>query len=131
MDGKDRRGGHKEDEADVECQVDKQKFDSHAVGDNAFTRDVIGHRPCAGIISPAHFGKLVTRGDSFAVFSHQVFHGLLLRIACQVDVQLAQVRQIARGKPLGRQFVGDNQHGDQATHAAYLERLRDNLPRCG
>ena len=74
---------------------------------------------------------LFARGDGLPVFSHQVFHGLLLRITCQVDVQLAQVRQIARGKPLGRQFIGNNQHGDQATHAAYLERLRDNLPGCG
>ena len=74
---------------------------------------------------------LFARGGGLPVFGHQVFHGLLLRITCQVDVQLAQVRQIASGEPVGRQFVGNHQNGDQATHAAYLERLRNNLSGCG
>ena len=74
---------------------------------------------------------LFARGNCLAVLGHQVFHGLLLRIACQVDVQLAQIRQVAGGEPFGRQFVGNDQYGDQAAHVAYLERLRNNLSGCG
>ena len=82
LDGKDRRGGHEEDESNVKSQVNQQKFKPHAIGDNALARVVIGHRPCARLVGPAHFGMLFARRNGLAVFGHQVFHGLFLRIAC-------------------------------------------------